>query len=29
MIFGKGFGILDDLLLCLWGRDDIEYVVAS
>jgi hypothetical protein len=29
MIFGKGFGILDDLLLALWRKDDIECMFAS
>jgi hypothetical protein len=28
MIFGKGFKILDDFLLGLGRRDDIEYVLA-
>jgi hypothetical protein len=28
MIFGKGFKILDDFLLSLRRRDDIEYVLA-
>jgi hypothetical protein len=29
MIFGKGLGVLDHLLLRLRRRDDIEYMFAS
>jgi hypothetical protein len=29
MIFGKGFGILDNLLFRLWRRNDVKFMLAS